>query len=1581
MKKPPMQYQGQQQVRQPQRQTFLNRTIIPTKDIDPLLISTLLLKVSTDEINILELGNFILTNGITTNDMLNEDGESILHLIISNNNISSRKKLEIIKYLKANFTLLSSYDKNGRTPLHLAVQNQLIDIVKELIDSGHHVNALDNFYKSPLHYAVIGKNIETPTKIDKKLIPEKKTKIKSDLLKELSDNLVRYMDKDEKIKMFFNNQYSTVYNSKFMFNKEITDIIQSTDIINKIVGIISNPQLTTEMKQKQIFEKTSECNKNVKSILTTKLQNIKKEIRLESNIENGWGPNNLNVNNILENKSYTEFNIKLDSKLTSHINEIGSITQDINSDLLDYYKNINDSIRSIMNITNLLMFMSKFYKQLCYLEDPVNLRNKYYNNIDELLIDDSIIRDILYDPTTHPLNDSHIYDPRLNFNVKYNLVTNQIETGTDLYTGINFANTALQPKDESRIINALNSLVNDPKLMTFRNDVDNIFRGGQTTNLPGGDIRTDLIDNLFRSPPTNPSYYLTKKLHILNNFIYKTELDMTNIHILQLITLLKNNPTDMNIINHLSELNIHIYNLSNIIPKIFIEYEKILDVFKNIKQKLYTGRDIVKLIPKIGGTAHNLSIFHTECIGLIDKMNKDIDKKLSEFNIKMFNSIRKYHGIYNKIVDYVNNIHAINYTKIYFNQFNEANLFTDKTDTINNVFYLPINNDNNYFKSYTDLINFINNKNDEVNEKQNKIKLINKFLLQFNSKNLNVYINNANPMSKTNGKNGIINGILTQINNLDISLNEITIKHDDNYIDEYNDINYDVSDSTTKLGQLEILQLTPPTHNFLKKHQSFPIIAKMIDEFYNIQKYIIIRYILSIIYIYILNPIPAVPDVSLVDDINNLKISIDKLKNSIQESINNNPDDISMLLITLGKIIDKIYNVNLDNMINNTTNDFGYRYYRNTIEKISPSELTPYRIINITEMNKLNIDEKYFDDIKKSIYKLFKENQKLELFNYVENEFVKEFKDKNIFKISSNTIGDNPNELYYKFNKDIIELLIKHGGDINSKDKDGNTPLMIALIQNNTNLIDYILNNQQYQNISVFSKKSKNRMGIRPFDICVKSLKVVIDNYSIQINDETIKNITKEINDKISKLTKIKHTMRFNNILLKLTMYLLNHNFYSLLNNYKYQKDETFHNILFNSITTEITSLPLLNFLDKIKVSYHKPISTLMENEFKSSIESVDNIDKLRKQKDLLNEELIKINNIPLANRNKYRADEIQDQINEITMEISKLVPTPTHLQDEINDITNQQEQNYNLNQNDRTILIANMNIIITKDILKMYNEIIEKIHAQNKDDYRTYMSLWEKLFETDTANDSTQIITRIMDNINNLLKECVNCKNIQNFDINKFNTIETGINLCTNYVNDYFDLPFVFDGDNYVLNKIIDIFVHIIRNTIMVNLYHIIEKLLRVEIVNKIQRLSNQPQIDYEKELDEKVKKITESTINNVNIKTYLFDVLPEKLVKSVLNLYENDDDDDKKTNIITLFEFINKILEANTIIQINKDNSKIITTLDAHVYPYFKEYIDIVINNMKKFTDGYLSMLLDLSSKLSLFRHIVNKAYKEKY
>ncbi len=1204
-------------IRQPIRQPYLNRTIIPSKDVDPLLISTLLLKVSTDDVNVLDLGNFIISNGITANDMVNEDGQNILHIIISNDNISSRKKLEIIKYLRAHFTLISSHDKNGRTPLHLAVQNQLYDIVKELIEAGHDINALDNFYKSPVHYAVIGKITEAPQKIDKQMIPDKKIKIKSYLIKDLSDALIKYIEKNNSIKMFFDNQYNTLYNSQLLFNKDITKILNSTDVINKIINIMSNSQLSPEQKQKQIFEKTAECNKNIRSFITTKLENIKKEINLESNIENGWGPTDLNVNKIMENKSYDEFNKKLDEKLIGRKEKISEISNSVNTDMTTHFTKINTTINTIKDITNTIHFVFLFYKQLCNLEDLTKPGNVLYN-IPDLVFAENDFNQFLYDSVGKPnIYDVTTYDPRLNFNVKYDFNTNTIVSGINTYTGIDLSGKTINPPYISTIDNSNSNMINltNTKNVQFKNDVDNIFRGGRTVPIAGVVINTIDINNLLNTAPPRPNtFYITKKLDILLNLIYKEEVDITNQHILQMITLLQNTPYSVDIINHLAELNIHIYNLCNITPKIFIELDKIHNALINVRDKLYNGRPILGVV---NGNQYDLSIYHKICHEYIKSEIDNIDNIKGDLNLKIFTSIKMYHGLLNLFIDYVNLIHSVKYTKLYFNQFVERNLLTENTDSINELFYLPIEKDDIFFKSYDELEKFITNKNEENIEKNNKLKFINKFLFQFNNKNINVYFNNLN--LDINGTNGFIQGIVTRINNLDVNIADINVNYNDAYQNRFNNITYDVANAT-KIGVIQTSSTGGvPPHTFKKNNLAFPLISLFIDDFYNIQKYIIIRQVLSDIYDNILSPTPIVPS---SDVITNLKPHIIKLKIEIKEAINNNENDYSVLLITIGKIVDKIFNVNIDNIINTTTNDYGFRYYRDSIKKESVTKLFPYRIINTTDFNKINIDENHIDNLKRSIYKLFKKDRKLQLFNYVENEFVKQLKDQNIFKIASATIGDNPVEMYYKFNKDILELLIKNGGDLNLKDKDGNTPVMIAMIQNNMDVIHYILNVQKYQNISVFDKKSKNRLGVRPFDICLKSLNVILDNYYTQINDETLKNITKEMNDKISKLTKIKHNMRFNNILLKLVLYLLNHNFYSILNSYNSQHNNTFHNIFFKDITDEIKELPLLSYIQKIKVSYHSSIENLMNDDINENKTDLDKINALEKQRKLLNDEL-----------------------------------------------------------------------------------------------------------------------------------------------------------------------------------------------------------------------------------------------------------------------------------------------------------------------------------------------------------------------
>jgi tetratricopeptide (TPR) repeat protein len=161
-------------------------------------------------------------------------------------------------------------------------------------------------------------------------------------------------------------------------------------------------------------------------------------------------------------------------------------------------------------------------------------------------------------------------------------------------------------------------------------------------------------------------------------------------------------------------------------------------------------------------------------------------------------------------------------------------------------------------------------------------------------------------------------------------------------------------------------------------------------------------------------------------------------------------------MITIGKILDKIFNANLENIINTTTNDFAYRYVR--------GELLPkYELTNIQQYNKVDLTNINVNDIYKNIYKLLKKNKYLTLYNYAEDVMVKDVPDKKTYKLMSTYAGDNPVDLYLECDMKLINLLIDNGANVNLKDKDGNTPLTIAIINSNKDVVEFLLN----QNTSV----------------------------------------------------------------------------------------------------------------------------------------------------------------------------------------------------------------------------------------------------------------------------------------------------------------------------------------------------------------------------------------------------------------------------------------------------------------------------------------------------------------------------------
>lgn len=1476
---------------------YLNRTVIPTKEIDPLIISKLLLNVSTNENNILDLKEFILKNGITTNDMLNEEGQSILHIVLSNENLSKRQKLEIIKFFRDNFTLIESFDKNGLTPLHIACRLQLTDIVKELLDAGHNINISDNVYKSPLHYAVIGKQIDTPDKIDRKIFPKKKFKIKQNEIYELSKELIKYLDTTPVIKQFIVNQYNTIQNINKIYFKDIQKIRDK--FIEKKESIRIDTKLKSDEKNIKYIKLQNEENIKIKELINSKISSGKKQINLERNTINGWGSDSNLNNTVLEYRDITELKKQ--------------ISFDENSERTTILQNFQNFLGSKEGLNSLL-------------ENINNDINKY----------DEMIRQLIF--TYHFINNVNITLPNnrkqdLTKEIKVLLdsVLNEDKDtyySTDIFSKKDYDLNREEPNIVKYIENgdiSQSNLIQNRNILSLTSDYDTAHNN---------------IDNIFDKKYNNINYKSCTV--IVKIIIYEITQINTKLQNLFSNLIINIQNTDSDFINKINEI---IINILSILNK-FIDIE---NIYKKITNSL--NRTIVTLNNNIGnkseiiqlnGNDHNIQILFTEIIKQNNEFYNSFKTRYTEIPQSLFSACSTYYDLLNECIKYVNSFHSKKYIMQYFNNFTKIDDILQENINIDKIFYNQIQKLNNFFKSSDDVKSQLDKNQDIINKIKNKTLLTERYLLQMSSLNNNLFIDNT---TSNQGKIGFVYD-LTQ---LDINQNELKTIN----VNEINTQPLNFLLSPDKIGKVQIKNFTNLGINN-KSDMLLPIIENHFGDIILIQKYIITRFIFS--------NLAILPE--------SLRTLIDNMKKEIQ--INNNlpENDIGFLLIVIGKILDKIINTNLDNMIN--------LYFSNTKVGIE------YKLINIMEFEKSQVSGIEIDNLEDDIYKLFKTHKKLNVYNYFDEILEKELKKKNIYKIISSNIGDKPNEIYLEYDPYLIDLLINNGAEVNARDKDGNTPFIIALMQTNKDVILTLLKH----NISVSNKKSKNRLGFKPIDICKKIISTSIDNFSDSLNNDMIKHFINEINDSIKKLTKINHNMRFNDIIFKMLIYLLNHDFYSKLNSYSRQENESFHNKFFTEITSQIKKIPLID-IDTSKIeflSYLNPIKKLIEKKDKTEY-----IDKLKKFKNLKTQSLFLQNELKTQDidDNDLRKAEItslkmklnDDEIKlETETETSKNIDTKfkKYIEDkpdkldklDIDKIENRLEHRIknkfnNLNQEFIDKLNNQFNKsgdIINYDILKIYEKISEEIRniSLNEDDYRTYPLLWQNLFKNLVTSemDKTQIIDLMMNKIKH---------NYDNHNIIKLSS-ET-LKLLIFDLDNYFTLPQNSLEDNYVLNRIYDIIVHIVKNIMCVNLYHILLKLIRAELIN-INPISTNSPIDYENLIDIKIKDIFEKT----KLKNYIFEILPNTLTKYVLNIV--DEENDKNMDITLQLKNIDRYIELT---ELSREEIKINKILREFVYPYFKEYFNTNITNLKKITDGYLAMIMDLSTKLEIYDNILDKKLTE--
>ena len=300
-----------------------------------------------------------------------------------------------------------------------------------------------------------------------------------------------------------------------------------------------------------------------------------------------------------------------------------------------------------------------------------------------------------------------------------------------------------------------------------------------------------------------------------------------------------------------------------------------------------------------------------------------------------------------------------------------------------------------------------------------------------------------------------------------------------------------------------------------------------------------------------------------------------------------------------------------------------------------------------------------------------------------------------------------------------------------------------------------------------------------------------------------------------------------------------------------------------------------------------------------------------------------------------------------------------------------------------KAILLKNTDgNITTDDLVTIYESIQERIINNSKyslnNDYKTYINLWKESIKNDDNKD-----INIIENISKFISSHTQIQNVAEITLiqDYFNKIISKVAI------DYNELDFAYNSNNYVLNNIVKIVKHVLSNTVGVNLLNIIQQLLREELrIKHPYDKTYTDEIGYTRLLDEKIKKILEtSSVNGINLDSYIMDELIEKIIKIHFNLYEDEYDRDNMEDVNTIFMKINKLLEANVVISLasvgkdSTDSSQIMKELKEKIYPYFKDYLETNLKLIKRFIDGYMNSLINYGQSLNIYCVLLNKGFDE--
>ncbi len=1525
----------------------INRTIVNQPVVDSTIIAKLFLLCIEGKVT--PIKEYIIKNGLTVNDMVDTNGESILHKVLQNENLTKRDKIELFRFFEEKNLLKMSFDGTQSSPLHIAVKMQIKEIIEILLRAGHNINALDANNKTPLFYAVSGKTQECPPKKEKTLLEKTKFKLESSDTYQLIQELIKVINNEKSLYDAFLHINNTTGILDQIYSKSITDILEKDN--KKIVDILNTTD-SESVKINKIFNLISDTKMAVANLLIkNELQSTFKPIELQQNTVNGWGPNSNPQNKIMKNNNVNDYLNKLMVDIDGKIKKNLSQTKENTKNLFIYYANIFDNY--IQPVLKVLNEFSYEYQNLYHLA-----------SIGESTIGVGVMPDIT-DPAIIDLYKSDIPDPitfmqrNLDDNNNIDVTANR----TSVVTTTTKPDYTIVPK-HSRERTALRTMLEDVT---------------KNPNLAGLVLRQ-----------INGGEYYIKSASV----IYEEIVKLLNTIRTSMININTNLDGDFNLIDSESILKNCVIIQNNILGllhylPLIIDELKIVgaknDKFINNIQINLEGFILNKTVN--GSTprnVHDTSKYFNEVLENATELFSDFDPlRMKDMFQDIYNFTRTYYLSLNNIIDLLNDINATKYMIYYYNYFIDFDRFftNNQTETIQNIFHnkLSLLNDvPSKIENFQTLLS--------TNVIQNKRFLIEQYLYQIHSKSFTSYYTDpvssyytAPSSSYTGSVSSYYTGLVSRLPRIGFLLDDTTginnvsagvplnLAYGETSPDPTVLENADTSNFAGLIGKMIPLKKR-------KRDEVVPIIGSKLSEHFNIIKYYIIRYLLKLSYDLLDNKIKGVAVAPIYTNYTDL---IFKMYNNLMTKLQLNPNDLSTLLIIIGSCVDKIVSSNIQESIMKGINRFSYKTNRNAKTDQILTLLAQIKTKDFSVMSKDNFDISNYlkdtkflvEDTKSVVKKIIKTTQSEYLYDYAEDIFEKKVSDSKIFKKFSQNIIDNDPTSCYSLDYDIIDLLISNKANIASKDKEGSTVIFSAIDMNNIELVEKFVNL-----LPVYNKHSKNIFGITPLE---HSLKYLMYFNKMYLDKQIIHDLISISNDIVSKKTQVTMQLRYHSEIYKIILILINHYIYTTgkeyINGWTHSKQQSLDNFL----EMGKFEIPLLETLKNLDItSRDKFVKDFAESDIDINTKLKQKVKDIKTQIATLMEERSTPTITPIRAK---MIDQIVANLN-ANLASAELSNIDTNIAD-MTTVKNNIDLTKLASVN--AVLVKNTEANVTTDnLITIYESIQDRIINNTKyslnNDYKTYINLWKESIKNNDYKD-----INVIDNISTFIGTHTQIQNIPEMLLIRdyFNSIISKLAL------DYNELDYAYNGNNYVLNNFVKIIKHVLSNTVGVNLLNIIQQLLREElrIKHPYDKDSYTDEVGYTKLLDQKIKKIFETaTINGISLDSYIMDELIEKVIKIYFNLYEDSYDKDNMEDINTIFMKINKLLEANVVLSLStvgrdSDTSQIMKELKEKIYPYFKDYLETNLKLIKRFIDGYMNSLINYNNSLNIYCILLNKGFEE--